>query len=147
MMSVKSRSIKGEITDKVFPRQKNLLDVKKLSDSELDDIAEVAYEAAALVQAQNDGVPRIHWVDLSLYQQQGSKRVVLSIAKNPAVSPQDMHQTWVVKMRKDGWTYGTIKDSKNKKHPELLPYKFLSKVQRRSDGLMHVIIRYLLQAV
>ncbi len=146
-MSVKSRSIKGEITDKVFPRHRNLLDVKKLTAAELDDIAEVAYAAATLVQSQDDGVPRIQWVDLSDDQRRGCKNVVTGIAKHPAMSPQDMHETWVKRMRKAGWAYGTIKDAARKKHPELLPYKFLSKVQRRSDGLMHVIIRYLLQAV
>jgi hypothetical protein len=146
-MSVKSRSIRGEITDKVFPRQRNLLDVKKLSPAELDDIAEVAYSAAVLVQTQEDGIPRVAWVDLSDQQRLGCKNVVTGIAKHPAMSPQDMHETWVKRMRKAGWTYGVIKDTKKKKHPELLPYKFLAKVQRRSDGLMHVIIRYLLQAV
>jgi hypothetical protein len=145
-MTVRSRSIKGEITDKVFPRQHNLLDVKKLQAEELDDIAEIAYTSAALVQAQHDGAPRVPWVDLTFAQKRACRRIVLTIARNPAASPQDLHEAWVIQKRKDGWTYGTKKDDKKKKHPELLPYKFLDKVKRRSDGLMHVIIRYLLQA-
>lgn len=134
---LKILAVVGELTNKVFPKQDTRL---AITDDQLDDIAEVAYTASAILRTQCDGVPRRCWADLLQPERQIAKGAARRVLNNPTASPADLHEKWVNKQRGEGWTYGTTKDNFAKKHPELLPYKFLAADKQRADLLFYVIV-------
>lgn len=137
---LKILAVVGELTDKVFPKQDKPL---AITDEQLDDIAELAYTSASILRSQYDGVPRRNWVDLMNPERQIAKAAVRRVLNNPLATPDELHDKWVRRQRGDGWTYGTSKDNFARKHPELLPYKYLSVEKKRADLLFFVTVHTL----
>lgn len=46
---------------------------------------------------------------------------------------KNVHEVWAQNRMKDGWTYGTIRDDANKKHPCLVPYEELPEREKDYD--------------
>lgn len=139
---LKILSVVGELTNKIFPKKAETA-ISSLTDSQLDDIAEVAYAAVTALQIQHDGVPRASWAELSKVEKEIAKVAVKTVLRNPYVAPDVLHERWVTRKRDEGWTYGEQKDIKSRKHPELLPYKLLPRNKQRSDLLFYVVIHTL----
>jgi hypothetical protein len=43
------------------------------------------------------------------------------------------HERWSTERRRDGWTYGTVRDAEKKIHPDLLPWDELSEPVKQKD--------------
>lgn len=43
------------------------------------------------------------------------------------------HDIWATQRMKEGWTYGSRRDDKKKKHPGLVPYADLSESEKEYD--------------
>lgn len=61
----------------------------------------------------------------------------LAVGKKP--SPSASHESWLEEKRKDGWTYGPVKDAAKKEHPCFLPYDGLPMDQRLKDYVFAAI--------
>ncbi len=46
---------------------------------------------------------------------------------------KNVHEIWSEKRKKEGWTYGPVRDDVAKKHPGLVPYEQLSEVEKEYD--------------
>lgn len=55
-------------------------------------------------------------------------------------TPEQLHESWCVTKRNDGWTYGEVRDNDAKKHPCLVTYDNLPEDQRRKDALFFNIV-------
>lgn len=56
----------------------------------------------------------------------------------PAASAS--HESWLEEKRRDGWTYGPVKDAEKKEHPCFVPYDELPIEQRLKDYLFGVVV-------
>lgn len=46
------------------------------------------------------------------------------------------HDAWAAARRKEGWTYGPVRDDRRKQHPDLVPYASLPEGEKEYDRLM-----------
>jgi hypothetical protein len=46
---------------------------------------------------------------------------------------QNTHEVWAAHRLADGWTYGPVRDDKEKTHPSLVPYEQLSEPEKDYD--------------
>ena len=46
---------------------------------------------------------------------------------------ENIHEVWSAGRMKEGWTYGPIRDEKQKKHPDLIPYSELPDGEKEFD--------------
>ena len=46
---------------------------------------------------------------------------------------KNTHEVWSVGRIRDGWTYGELRDDKNKTHPCLIPYEELPESEKEYD--------------
>ncbi|MBO6082655.1 MAG: Ryanodine receptor Ryr [Bacteroidales bacterium] len=46
---------------------------------------------------------------------------------------ENTHEIWSQGRRKEGWTYGPERDETRKKHPDLLPYCYLTDSEKEYD--------------
>lgn len=50
------------------------------------------------------------------------------------------HESWLEEKRRDGWTYGAVKDAERKQHPCFVPYDELPLEQRMKDYLFGAVV-------
>jgi hypothetical protein len=50
-------------------------------------------------------------------------------------SPADLHQSWMDAYVKMGWTFGEKYDPGAKKHPDMVPYDELGKLEKDKDSV------------
>lgn len=46
---------------------------------------------------------------------------------------ENTHEVWSQGRMEDGWTYGAVRDEDAKKHPDLLPYSYLTEGEKDFD--------------
>lgn len=64
-----------------------------------------------------------------------TKDVVLPAELNALVEviAKNVHEVWAQSRLEQGWTYGSERNDKQKKHPGLLPYEQLSETEKEYD--------------
>lgn len=111
-----------------------------VTDDLLERIARAAYEAnRSYCRAIDDSIP-VPWEYNSQESKAGYKGAVASLLNNPGRTAAEQHTAWLEARTKDGWTYGRTKDIANKKHPNLLPYEALPRVQQYKDEIYRSIV-------
>ena len=108
-------------------------------------IARVAHEVNAAYCAAIGDVPPPEWDDApQAHRDSLISGVELHLA-NPNLGVDAGHQAWLEQKRKDGWSYGPLKDFDKKEHPCYVPYADLPKEQKVKDflfrGVVHAIAR------
>lgn len=104
-----------------------------------EQIATVCHEAnRALQHAHGDPAPSPPWDDAPDWQQQAAMEGV-TFALDGA-TPEQLHETWCNAKRRDGWTYGPVKDADARTHPCLVPYADLPADQRDKDAVFGAIV-------
>jgi len=83
------------------------------------------------------------WGDAPEWQKQSAINGVAFALDNPQSSPADSHASWLEEKRRDGWSYGPVKDPAAKKHPCFAPYDELPVAQRVKDYLFQAVVRAL----
>ena len=63
--------------------------------------------------------------------------------ENPSASAAAEHERWHEQKRKDGWTYGPVKDSAAKTNPSMRPFDELPEEQQAKDKLIKAIVNAL----
>lgn len=68
------------------------------------------------------------------------------LSRGEIPKPWQSHEAWLERKRREGWSYGPVKDEANKKHPCFLPYTLLPREQRTKDHLFGAIVRELFES-
>ena len=56
-------------------------------------------------------------------------------------TPSASHDSWLEEKRRDGWTFGPVKDPVKKEHPCFVPYGDLPIEQRLKDYIFAAIVK------
>ena len=49
---------------------------------------------------------------------------------------ENAHDVWAAARKREGWTYGPVRDDQKKQHPDLIPYSALPDSEKEYDRLM-----------
>ncbi len=83
------------------------------------------------------------WADAPEWQRQSAITGVLYALGHPDAKPADSHESWLAEKRRDGWSYGPVKDPEAKTHPCFVPYDELPPSQKAKDYIFLAIVREL----
>lgn len=112
-----------------------------MTDFSLRDIARVCHEANRELQVILGEQPNEAWDDCDVDLQESA---VVGVGKAlEGVTSEELHESWCVTKRQQGWVYGEEKDFDAKTHPCLVPYAELPLEQRVKDDLFKAIVRAL----
>ena len=50
-------------------------------------------------------------------------------------SPEELHDDWVKAYAEMGWTFGEVRDTEKKTHPDMVPYWELGQLERDKDAV------------
>lgn len=110
-------------------------------------VAEIAHEANRVYAMQIGEEPKKAWHLVSEEQRASVIDGVKALLSGRAATPQESHENWLRFKSERGWTYGSVIDEENKKHPCCLPYDQLPVEQRRKDHLFRAIVTALTSEV
>lgn len=106
--------------------------------------ARAAHEAnRALCSSQGDD-SQPPWDDAPQWQKESAMAGVIAIMKDPATTPEGLHEQWVTQKATDGWMHGELKDAEKKTHPCMVPYDELPESQQLKDRLFGSVVRAVL---
>jgi len=111
---------------------------------ELLDIAHIAHEANRAYCEILGDTSQLPWHESPTWQHKSALAGVENILKNPAVTPEDSHKSWLAHKRAEGWIYGPVKDPERREHPCCVPFEELPEDQRVKDQLFNAVVRALL---
>jgi len=78
---------------------------------------------------------QVDWCLAPEWQKQSAISGVQFQLDNPDATPENQHESWMKEKEDDGWAYGPIKISSEKKHPCIRPYDELPEDQKKKDRL------------
>lgn len=117
---------------------------KKLSATEIENIASVCHDANKAYCATNGDYSHFNWQFAPDWQKESAiKGVTLHIDSGLVMTPADSHAAWLNQKLADGWKYGETKDPDKKTHPCILPYRDLPEFQKKKDALFTAIVHTL----
>ena len=140
------------INDEIIARQKLRKEVHKLDKEilrlnyELTGIsakertlnerrAVFVYEGAriAAIAAKAPIVPEL-WIDREEpFKEQFLKVIEKQTGPDRNTSPKELHEDWVIAYTKMGWVFGEKRDTKEKTHPDMVPYECLGQLEKDKD--------------
>lgn len=110
----------------------------------VEAIATVCHEAnRAYCQTLHDA-SQLPWSTCPQWQRDSAILGVEFIRDNPDAPASASHDSWLEQKRREGWSYGEVKDPDKKQHPCFLPYEELPAEQQAKDALFGAICRALL---
>lgn len=101
--------------------------------------AEAAHEANRVYCAAIGDTSQKPWAEADQWQRDSAVEGV-KVALEGA-TPEWQHDAWCAARRRDGWTFGPVKDPSAKTHPCLVPYEDLPAEQRAKDTLFLAVVR------
>ena len=105
-----------------------------------EQIAEICHEANRAYCQVNGDYTHNPW---GLSQQEVKDSAISGVEthiKNPGITPEQSHESWLKFKEERGWTYGDVKDFDKKTHPCMKPYKALPQDQRVKDEIFTAIV-------
>lgn len=107
-----------------------------------EKIAPICHEANRVLTALVKDVPvQPPWNDAPPDMKKSTIEGVLAALKNPGITPEEQHAVWFQGKVRDGWCYGTVKDTEKKTHPALVDYHLLPEGTKAKDKLFTAIVR------
>ena len=115
--------------------------------TEIENIAKICHEAnrAYCQTIGDDSQPT--WEDAPQWQRDSAIGGVRFHIDNPNACGSASHENWLAEKVRDGWKFGSVKDSDKKEHPCCVPYEELSLEQRRKDDIFIGVIRGYLKTI
>lgn len=111
-----------------------------LFDRKIEMIAKICHEANRAYQLTIGEVPSKTWSEAPEWQKDSARCGVRFHLNDPRASHSASHENWMEQKRKEGWTYGPVKDEEKKTHPCFLPWLDLPQEQRQKDVLFKSIV-------
>lgn len=109
------------------------------------EIARVAHEANRVICDFFGDHSQVSWKSAPDWQKESAILGVKAVAKNPKITPKDLHEKWMETKVKDGWVYGDVKDPVAKTHPCMVAYSELPREQQLKDAMFSAIVKNLLK--
>ncbi len=104
------------------------------------DVAKICHEAnKALCDALSDRT-QVPWGYAPQWQKDSAVKGVEFNLTNPSAPASMSHDSWLEEKRKDGWSYGEVKDAEKKTHPCFVTYESLPPEQQAKDHLFKAIV-------
>ena len=99
--------------------------------------AQFVYDAARLaaIAAQAPVVPALWNEREPAFREQFLKVIERQSGSNRSRSPEELHGSWMQAYFEMGWEYGESYDPEAKRHPDLVPYENLTKLERDKDAV------------
>ena len=111
------------------------------------EIAKIAHEANKAYCESLGDFSHDPWFAAQQWQRDSVINGVLSIERNEVKAPGESHENWLRIKEKEGWVYGTEKNSGTgtRTHPCMLPFNDLPHAQQIKDHLFFAIVTTLLE--
>lgn len=120
-----------------------------VSAEQVDQVAHICHEAnrlyVSLVSHEQGDKLLPPWPDLAESYRESSRSGVRGALAG--MTPEQLHSSWMLERRNQGWVYGPVLDREQKIHPNLIAYDKLPEAQRRKDALFMGIVDAVLGAV
>lgn len=81
------------------------------------------------------------WEQAPDWQKNSARAGVKAILADPKTTPEQSHANWMALKKKEGWTYGKIKDAVKKTHPCMVSYHLLPTAQLMKDTIFGAVVR------
>lgn len=115
--------------------------------SEIVKIAVICHEANRVYCATIGDLSQPKWEDAPEWQKKsaiaGVELHVAGLKQGHMLSPSASHEAWLEEKRRDGWTWGAVKDPEKKLHPCFIDFEHLPVEQRAKDFLFAAIVESL----
>lgn len=110
-------------------------------------IARTAHEANRSYCLALGDTSQPSWDDAPDWQKASALAGVRFHAAHPDASPAASHESWLEEKRRDGWSWGPVKNPELKQHPCFCLYEELPTEQKAKDYLFAGIVRAMLEPV
>jgi RyR domain-containing protein len=113
----------------------------------LEEVAQVCHEANKAYCESLGDFSQVHWNEAPEWQRDSAISGVRFHLDNPLASPSASHDNWLEQKRREGWSYGEVKDVEKKEHPCFVQFYELPVEQQAKDHLFRGIVRSLAQFI
>ncbi len=110
------------------------------TEGEIDAVARIAHEVLRAFCAFTGDDSQQPWADAPSWQRASAREGVRFFLENPDADDSATHDAWLADKRREGWTYGPVKDEALKQHPCIVPFDQLPKEQQFKDRLFRTIV-------
>jgi len=104
-------------------------------------IARIVHEANRALCVSLGDSSQVPWDEAPVWQRQSAVNGVAGIIAGTITKPEESHESWLAEKKRDGWTYGPVKNAELKQHPCFVPYDQLPAAQKTKDTLFFAIVK------
>jgi hypothetical protein len=109
--------------------------------ADIEAIARTAHEVIRAWCEYNGDFSQKPWAQAEAWQRQSAFDGVRLYRDNPAADDSATHDAWLADKRRDGWTWGPVKDARAKQHPCMVAFHDLPPMQQFKDRLFRTVVR------
>lgn len=109
----------------------------------VENIARVCHEANRTWCEINGDLSQRPWAEAEPWQRESAIQGVRFALANPSAGDSAQHDAWMADKLRDGWVYGSVKDSVVKTHPCLVSFVDLPLDQQAKDRLFRAVVKAL----
>ncbi len=107
----------------------------------VDDVARACHEENRLYCQSLGDESQPAWDIAPAWQQDSALSGVLHVLRNPGMTPEGSHLSWLMQKSNEGWKYGMVKDAVEKTHPCMVDFKDLPEEHRKKDEIFIATVR------
>ena len=82
----------------------------------------------------------VPWEHMTNEAQLVMAKVVAESLRNPAKTPREQHERWMIYKVTNGWTYGETANAELKQHPNIVHWELLSPEEQYKDAIFCTVV-------